>query len=319
MSRRKIVINLDINDIFLNEIKETAPNWEVVAGKTEDIEDDLKDAEIVVRWNKAIEPIILEHNTNLKWIQSWSAGINSFPLDKLQKRNVSITSANGVHANPISETIFALMLGLTRKIHTYVRQQMTKTWHNAGLKLEIHNKTIGVIGVGAIGKETAKIAKAFGMKVLGVRHSGQEAENVDEMYTPSQLDEVLPQCDFVVITLPLTDETNAMFSMNEFKQMKNSSVLINIGRGPIVVEDDLIAALQTGEIAGAGLDVFATEPLPEDSPLWEMENVIVTPHTAGATEYYTERVIRDIFIPNLKQYVENGKLNLNVVDYKKGY
>ena len=224
-----------------------------------------------------------------------------------------------MHAYPISETIFALMLGLTRKIHTYVRQQLEKKWDNADNNLEIHEKTIGIFGVGAIGLETAKIAKAFGMKVLGVRHSGKAAPYVDQMYTPDKMADVLPQCDFVVITLPLTKETKHLFGAQEFKLMKDSAILINIGRGQIIVEEDLIQSLQNNEIAGAGLDVFATEPLPENSPLWEMENVIVTPHTSGSTEHYTERVIKDIFIPNLKSYLQDGKLDINLVDYKKGY
>ncbi|MGP4063546.1 D-2-hydroxyacid dehydrogenase [Oceanobacillus sp. M65] len=320
MSKRKIVVNLDLDEKYIDEIKEVAPDWEIVSGKdTDELQEDLKDAEVILHWKKAIEQTVLEQNNDLKWVQTWSAGVNNLPLEQLSERNVSITSANGVHAYPISETIFALMLGLTRKIHTYVRQQQQKQWEHADLKLEIHEKTIGVLGVGAIGLETAKIAKAFGMKVLGVRHSGKSTDYVDEMYTPDQLSDVLPQCDVVVITLPLTDETTNLFGKEQFEQMKNSSILINIGRGPIVKEDELVEALQSGKIAGAGLDVFATEPLPEDSPLWDMENVIVTPHTAGSTEHYTERVVRDVFIPNLKNYLEGEKPSKNLVDYDKGY
>lgn len=320
MSKRKIVVNLDLEEKYIDEIKEVAPEWEIVSGQdTDELQEDLKGAEVILHWKKAIEQTVLEQNNQLKWIQTWSAGVNNLPLEQLSERNVSITSANGVHAYPISETIFALMLGLTRKIHTYVRQQQQKQWEHADLKLEIHEKTIGVLGVGAIGLETAKIAKAFGMKVLGVRHSGKSTDYVDEMYTPDQLSDVLPQCDVVVITLPLTDETTNLFGKEQFDQMKNSSTLINIGRGPIVKEDELVEALQSGKIAGAGLDVFATEPLPEDSPLWEMENVIVTPHTAGSTEHYTERVVRDVFIPNLKNYLEGEKPSKNLVDYEKGY
>ncbi|NAO99815.1 D-2-hydroxyacid dehydrogenase [Halomonas sp. MG34] len=320
MSKRKIVVNLDLDEKYIDEIKEVAPDWEIVSGKdTDELQEDLKDAEVILHWKKAIEQTVLEQNNDLKWVQTWSAGVNNLPLEQLSERNVSITSANGVHAYPISETVFALMLGLTRKIHTYVRQQQQKQWEHADLKLEIHEKTIGVLGVGAIGLETAKIAKAFGMKVLGVRHSGKSTDYVDEMYTPDQLSDVLPQCDVVVITLPLTDETTNLFGKEQFEQMKNSSILINIGRGPIVKEDELVEALQSGKIAGAGLDVFATEPLPEDSPLWDMENVIVTPHTAGSTEHYTERVVRDVFIPNLKNYLEGEKPSKNLVDYDKGY
>ncbi|SFL46884.1 Phosphoglycerate dehydrogenase [Gracilibacillus orientalis] len=320
MSERTLVINLNLDENLFKEIKQEVPDWNIIANKDIDkIQNELVEAEVVLHWKNATAPFLLEKNDRLKWIQTWSAGVNGLPLDALQRKNVTLTSANGVHAYPISETILALMLGLTRKIHTYVRQQQEKTWHNAGLKLEIHEKTIGIIGVGAIGQETAKIAKAFGMNVLGVRHSGKPTDHIDEMYTPDQLVDILPQCDFVVITLPLTEETTGMFGAEEFRQMKNSAFLINIGRGPIVKEDELIQALENQEIAGAGLDVFQVEPLPEASPLWTMDNVIVTPHTAGATEHYTERVIRDIFIPNLRHYLKYGAPEVNVVDFEKGY
>jgi len=235
------------------------------------------------------------------------------------EKNIQLTSANGVHSYPISETIFAYILGFTRLIHTYVRQQQEKVWHHAKLRGEIHNKTMAVLGTGKIGQETAKIAKAFGMKVLGVRHSGKAAENVDEMYQPHQLDKVLPHSDYVVVTLPLTEDTHHLIGTEQFKQMKNDAFFVNIGRGPIVDEKALIEALENNEIAGAGLDVFEKEPLEESSPLWEMENVILTPHTAGATEFYNQRVIEDIFIPNLKNYLDGKAPSINLYQHERGY
>ncbi|MBO0992422.1 D-2-hydroxyacid dehydrogenase [Bacillus sp. SD088] len=320
MTTKTLVINLELAHHLLEEIKQVVPDWKIVASKdSERIQEDLEKAEVVLHWKKAVESTLLERNNQVKWIQTWSAGVNSLPLQKLQQKEVVLTSANGVHAYPISETIFALMLGLTRKIDTYVRQQQEKKWQNGGLALEIHEKTVGVIGVGAIGQETAKIAKAFGMKVLGVRHSGKPNKYIDTMYKPDQLEDVLKQSDFVVITLPLTKETTHMFGEKQFQQMKNSALLINIGRGQIIDQTALLQALRDKEIAGAGLDVFEVEPLPEDNPLWELDNVVITPHTAGATEHYTERVVRDIFIPNLKHYLTHQAPHLNVVDYKKGY
>ncbi|MEH7225167.1 D-2-hydroxyacid dehydrogenase [Bacillus sp. JJ1566] len=316
----KLVITQNIEEAHLEQIKAIVPNWEIVAGRDSSVWlEHLQDAEVIVGWKKEIAEHCVHADSKLRWLQSWSAGVNSMPLDEMEKKNILLTSANGVHAFPISETIFALMLGLTRKIHTYVRNQQEKKWHHSDMKLEIHEKTIGIMGVGHIGKETAKIAKAFGMKVLGVRHSGREEDFVDEMFTTDQLSDVLPRCDYVVVTLPLTNETRHLFGANEFKQMKPSAFFINIGRGEIVVEDELIESLRTGEIAGAGLDVFTKEPLAETSPLWEFENVIVTPHTSGSTEHYTKRVIEDILIPNLKSYAQGGVLLKNVVDYKKGY
>ena len=201
------------------------------------------------------------------------------------------------------------MLALTRRIHTYVKNQQNKVWdQSGGPSPEMHGKTIGIIGVGAIGLETAKIAKAFGMTVLGVRHSEKDEEFVDEMYTTNQLNEVLQQCDYVVVTLPLTKMTNRLFGKEQFECMKSSTVFINIGRGEVVNEAELTSALKNGLIAGAGIDVFEREPLNEDSPLWEMENVIITPHMSGSTEYYQQKLIEDIFIPNLLSYLAGKKI-----------
>jgi phosphoglycerate dehydrogenase-like enzyme len=319
MGKRTLLITHDVNGRLIEAVKRVIPDWNLLTGRDPSIwQSHLPDAEIIVGWKKEMGEMF-EPTPKLRWLQSWSAGINSMPLDKMESLGVILTSANGVHAYPISETIFALMLGLTRKIHTYVRNQTLKTWHHSGLNLEIHGKTIGIIGVGAIGKETAKIAKAFGMNVLGVRHSERQEEFVDRMYRSHQLNEILPQCDYVVVTLPLTVETHHLFGKQQFELMKKTAFFINIGRGPIVDEEALITALNGEQIAGAGLDVFEKEPLEKNSPLWDMENVIVSPHTAGATEHYAERVIEDIFIPNLKLYIKGQSPNINLVDFKKGY
>ncbi|WP_066251112.1 D-2-hydroxyacid dehydrogenase [Neobacillus drentensis] len=317
---KKMVITRNIEPHHREQIQALIPEWELFAGKDKHIwQDHVKDAEIIAGWKNGLEEYCLTPESKLKWLQTWSAGVNSLPLDELNARNIFLTSANGVHAYPISETIFGLMLALTRKIHTYVKNQQQKTWHHAHMGLEMHEKTIGIIGVGTIGNETAKIAKAFGMRVLGVRHSGKPADYVDEMFTPDQLDQLLPICDYVVVTLPLTKETYQLFGAGQFKLMKSSAFFINIGRGEIVVEADLIQALMEGTIAGAGLDVFETEPLSPDSPFWEMENVIVTPHTSGATEHYNQRVIENILIPNLKAYLSGEVPPINLVNFSKGY
>ncbi|KEZ48130.1 D-2-hydroxyacid dehydrogenase [Metabacillus indicus] len=320
MSKRKMIIAQDLQEKHLTEIRELASGWEVIAGRDESVwRSHLADAEIIAGWKKGMEETCLHESSKLRWVQSWSAGVNSMPLQALAKKEVLLTSANGVHANPISETIFALMLGLTRKIHAYVRNQSEKKWHHENMKLEIHGKTLGVIGVGAIGQETAKIAKAFEMTVLGVRHSGKPADFVDEMYTQGDLNTILPRCDYVAVTVPLTSDTERLFTYEQFKQMKPSAYFINIGRGEVVEEAALIQALAENEIAGAGLDVFEHEPLGVKSPLWEFENVIITPHTSGSTEFYNERLTENILIPNLKTYLSDRVPSVNFVDYKKGY
>lgn len=320
MSQRKLIITQNISQELLDKVVKTVPTWEVIAGKDKDIwKDHLKEAEIIVGWKKEVEEYCITQNSKLKWVQSWSAGVNNLPLKEMGAKNIFLTTASGVHAFPISETIFALMLGLTRKIHTYVRNQLSKKWNHSNLSLELHGKNIGIIGVGAIGKETAKIAQAFGMKVIGVRNSGKPEEFFEEMYPSEQINSILPQCDYVIVTTPLTNETHHMFKQEQFQLMKNTAFFINIGRGEIVKEEDLIHALNTEQIAGAGLDVFEKEPLSAESPLWDFENVIITPHTSGSTEHYDTRVIEDIFIPNLKHYVQEETPLLNIVDYEKGY
>ncbi|WP_409299756.1 D-2-hydroxyacid dehydrogenase [Peribacillus sp. SCS-155] len=320
MEQKLMIIAQNISQEYIRKIEQTAPGWTVLTGRKQEAwQDRLHEAEIIAGWKKMMEEYISEDSPALRWIQAWSAGVNSLPLRYFEEKGISISTASGVHAFPISETIFGLMLALTRKIYSYIRNQATKTWHHEHMNQEIHNKTIGIIGVGAIGKETAKIAKAFGMRVLGTRHSGKPEQFVDEMYTNKELHTILPQCDYVVITLPLTTETHHLFGSEEFKLMKTSSFLINIGRGEIVNEPELIQALNDGEIAGAGLDVFETEPLQAESPLWNMDNVIITPHTAGSTEFYDQRVLDQIFLPNLKSYISGTGLKVNVVDYRKGY
>ena len=321
MTYRKIIISQDLNEQLLERVQELIPEWKIIAGRDPSIwRNHIHDAEIIAGWKMEMkQTIINEERKNLKWIQTWSAGVNALPLDTLEKGNIQITTANGVHAYPISETIFALLLAFTRKIDTYVKQQQKKIWHHAHMKEEIHNKTIGIVGVGKIGKETAKIAKAFGMTVLGVRHSGKSEEFVDQMFTQDQLIDFLPKCDYVIVTLPLTSKTMQMFGTHEFNLMKPSAFFMNIGRGSIVIQSELIKALEDQQIAGAGLDVFEYEPLPANSPLWEMDNVIITPHTSGSTEFYDQRLVEEIFIPNLKNYLLGKKPEINLLNYKKGY
>ncbi|TKH12627.1 D-2-hydroxyacid dehydrogenase [Peribacillus simplex] len=318
MPKRKLIISQNLNELLLQKIKELVPEWTVITGRSPEIwRDHIADAEVIAGWKAEMSVSI--DASEVKWIQTWSAGVNALPLENLEQKNVQITTANGVHAYPISETIFALMLALTRKVDTYIKQQQTKTWHHAHMKQEIHEKTIGIIGVGKIGKETAKIAKAFGMTVLGMRHSDISEEFVDEMFTQEHLNDLLPRCDYIVVTLPLTPETRNMFGKKEFKLMKRSAFFINIGRGNLVIQNELVQALMDKEIAGAGLDVFETEPLPENSPLWELDNVIITPHTSGNTEFHDQRLIHDIFMPNLKNYLNGKTPSTNLLDYKKGY
>lgn len=259
--------------------------------------------------------------SNLKWVHLTSAGINKLP-QFLRKSEILITNSSGVHPIPISEHVFGLMLMLSRKIHLAYRFQIEKRgWvRNYGIYKpgELFGKKLLIVGMGRIGERIAEIGRAFGMEVSGVVRDLKKKRDVKvKLFAIKDLKKAVKNTDFVVNALPGTEHTKEVFKMDLFKNFKTSAHFINIGRGTSVVEKDLIAALKSGIIAGAGLDVFETEPLSDKSVLWNLENVIITPHYSGWTPKYTERVI-DIFIENLKAYLKKENMP-NLVDKKLGY
>ncbi|MCZ8516051.1 D-2-hydroxyacid dehydrogenase [Paenibacillus filicis] len=315
----KIVYLRPMSPKQLERISTVIPaGWEMIHGEKEQWSVHLEDAEILVGWNETAAEQCLHPNTKLKWVQNWGAGVDQMPLAKMAALRIILTNASGVHAFPISETILAMMLAFSRKLHLSIRHQVQSIWKSTGELHEIHGQTMGVIGVGAIGEETARLGKAFGMEVLGVRRSGEPSPYVDRMFDHSGLDEVLRLSDFVIATLPLTPETRHLFGRREFALMKPSAHFINIGRGGTANTEALLEALREGQISGAGLDVFEQEPLPETSPLWQLDNVIITPHNSGSTVYYDDRAM-EIFLTNLKAYLHNGRPSCNLVDFEKHY
>ncbi len=265
---------------------------------------------------------LLAKAPNLRWFQQWGGAgadwLMRYP--EIVEKEFTLTNAAGAHAVPISEHIFGMLLMLARQLHQSVRRQDRREWKGYGMQelFELAGKTMLIIGLGGIGQRTANIAGAFEMRVIGVRrHSEQAVPGVEAIYPPGQLREILPEVDVVVLTVPLTPETRHMIGEADLRAMKPSAILINIGRGGTIDESALIRALQEGWIAGAGLDVFETEPLPADSPLWGMENVIITPHYSGWNPNFDRRAF-DIFLNNLKLYTEGQPL-FNVVDKRLGY
>jgi len=260
---------------------------------------------------------------NVRWIQHWAAGVDSFTRQaELVARDFILTNGSGVHGIPISEHILAFLLAFARGLPCAIRAQAEHRWVEVpdpcGQHVfELHGKTMVLVGVGAIGARTAQVASALGIRVIGVRRDpSQDAPGVAEMVGPDRLLAVLPQADFVVLTVPLTAETRGMIGERELRAMKPTTVVVNIGRGGTIQEDVLVRALQEGWIGGAGLDVFETEPLPEDSPLWDMP-AIVPSHYAGHNPSYNERAMA-IFFDNLRRYTSDMPL-LNVVDKTVGY
>lgn len=302
----------------LEEIRKLVPDWTIVSGKADTIsQQQYREAEVVCGWNSYVNEALNEGD-RLRWVQSISAGIDRFPLDRLQEQEVFLTSASGIHPIAMAETLFAMLLSFSRNLHHAIRNQSQRSWKPAEQYSQLTGKTLGIIGAGTIGAEFARLAAAFGMKILGVRRSGAPRDNVDHMYTLEHLNEVFAQSNYVVNVLPYMEETHHLFNSERFAHMKSNAVFFNFGRGASVNTDDLVLALQEGTIAGAGLDVFETEPLPSDHSLWTMDNVIITPHIAGWTDNYKQKMT-DLFTHNLQAYMTTGKPDRNVVDYKLKY
>lgn len=258
---------------------------------------------------------------NLRWFQQWGAGANwLMRYPQAIDMPFVLTNVSGIHAIPIAEHILALMLAFARNLPHAFQAQQAKNWQDSKTTpvFELAGKTVLLVGVGEIGRHVAWPLTALGMRVLGIRRNPNRAvPHVQQMHGPADLHALLPQADFVALAIPHTPATEGMFAAQEFELMKSSAIFINIGRGKTVNEPDLMAALSGGQIAAAGLDVFATEPLPPESPLWDMPNVIITGHYSGHTPHYNRRAMT-IFLDNLARYLSNRPLT-RVVDKKLGY
>ena len=258
----------------------------------------------------------------LKWIQQWSAGADwILKRPEMRQSDVIVTTASGIHAIQITEHIFSFMFAFARSLPVARLIQLEATWINLANNpsvFELFEKKLLVVGVGAIGSRTAAVGKALGMRVIGVRRNPQRSDpSVEQMFGPDQLDQALPEADFVAVVTPLTNETRGMIGSKELDAMKKSAFIINVGRGAVIDEGALILALQKGQIAGAGLDTFEVEPLPDSSPLWRMDNVIITCHYAGFSPRYHERAMV-LFLDNLGRYAAGRPLQ-NVVKANLGY
>jgi phosphoglycerate dehydrogenase-like enzyme len=304
----------------LEQVQAAVPDMQVVVTRDRDEIERLLDRIEIAAGGLPRE--LLPRAGNLRWLQQWGAGAD-WLMDCPEAANMpfTLTNASGVHAIPISEHILAMLLAFARGLPRAVREQERRRWtpHEEQMGLfELANRTMVLIGVGAIGERTARIASGLEMRVLGVRRDPSiGAPGVEAMFGPEQLLSLLPQADFVVLTVPLTDETRDMIGEQELHAINPAAYLVNIGRGGTIQEEALIRALQEGRIAGVGLDVFETEPLPATSPLWDMDNVIITSHYAGLTPDYNERALA-IFLDNLRRYRAGEALH-NVVDKELGY
>lgn len=247
--------------------------------------------------------------TNLKWLHTFSAGVDSPFFKQLSERGVRLSNSTGATASPIAQTAILYMLALSRNVRAWMQHQDAREWQRHEFD-ELDGAHLAVIGMGPIGLEIARLGVALNMTVEGIRRTPTGTEPCPT-YGFDKLDEVLARADWVAVALPLTTDTTQLFSHERIARMKPGARFINVGRGELVDEPALISHLQSGHLAGAGLDVFATEPLPQDSPLWSMPNVIVTPHSSGASPSSGLRAEK-IFVENFRRYVEGQPLRNEV-------
>lgn len=259
---------------------------------------------------------------NLRWIQMTWAGANKYTTASDYPESIVLTSASGAYGYVISEYILSGLLALTKKLFLYRAQLQDGGWYRLENDDTLEGKRVLILGTGDIGQETAKKLKAFGAYPVGIcRTPGKTSPFFEEMYTVEKLDAQLPSADIVIIALPGTAETTGMFDAERISKIKESAVLVNVGRGFIVDTDALTDALQNGALKGAVLDVTDPEPLPEQHPLRFMENVVLTPHVSGigwAENMFTRKRILDIFCENIKRDKEN-EVKKNVIDFGNGY
>jgi phosphoglycerate dehydrogenase-like enzyme len=277
----------------------------------------LAECEVLIGWARFPERA-LQWAPRLRWILATSAGVDKLPAAVAAR--VLLTNGNGLGAEPIAEHVIGGLLMLARGAPQYLRQQTEHRWERSFQAREIAGMTMGVIGMGAIGRAVARRSRALGLRVIGVRRSAGERgpdAQADVVCPPEDLPYVLAESDVIVLATPLTPETRGLISAPQLAAMRSGAYLINIARGPVVDEPALVEALRNGQVGGAALDVFATEPLPAESPLWDLPNLIITPHVAASSDRSRER-IQELVCENLRRYIGGEPLR-NMVDLSRGY
>jgi D-2-hydroxyacid dehydrogenase (NADP+) len=295
------------------------------------IEEDLKEADAVLTWSLRADQV--KAAPRLRWIHSTAAGVHQLMIPEIVNSNITVTNARSVHGPVVAEHVLALIFALAKRVPTAVRMQQKHHWGQDDLRRdkpalrELRDSTLGLIGTGSIGGHVAKIAVEIGMRVIAIRANPQKGvdwldpkdprRSDQRVYPPKDINRLLNDSDFVVICAPVTNATEHLIDGDALAAMKSDAYLINVARGALVDQKQLIDVLQKKKIAGAALDVFEEEPLPETSPLWDMENVLITPHQAGIAEKLWERQYK-LFSENLRRYLGGAPL-LGLVNKQAGY
>lgn len=317
----KLLVTIDLKEKYMEMIRDAFP--EILTVKALDparqVEEIIDTDFLVTGFKPDLE--LFKKGERLQVIQTWSAGVDKYMeeevLQHLKARGIKLISMSGIHGDPIAEHVMGLIINYSRRLYDFYEAQKERKW----LRLDVGQlagKTMVIVGTGSIGREIARRAKAFRMRTIGVKRNIEgKIDYIDELYSNAQLEIALKQGDYIVIALPLTEETRGFIGRKEFAVMKETAFFVNIARGEVVDEGALIEALKEGRIAGAALDVFTEEPLSPDSPFYDLKNVYITPHISAAHPDYNLKAVR-LFIENLKSYLENREIK-NLVDYNRGY
>ena len=290
------------------------------------VDAELPDTNIFVGWS--LRPKQFAAAPGLRWLHSTAAGVAQLMYPELRESGIAVTNASGVHSVPIAEHVIGLLLALARRFPSCARHQAARHWGQQDIwnepirPRELRGATLLIIGLGAIGREVARVASTLGMRVTAVTRSGgspseDRAAFAERVAPASELDALLPDADFVVLAAPETPETRKLINAARLEKMKRGAYLVNVARGSLIDESALVAALHAHTIAGAALDVAPEEPLPESSPLWNLENCIITPHLSGASDMLWERQA-DLLLDNLDRWFSGHELR-NRVNLSRGY
>ena len=312
----KIVVQEGLSSEEMARLTSLFPDMDVVTAESEDEAlEAIVDAEIY--FGRIPRSVFLKAN-KLRWIQVFGAGVETQLFPELIESDVILTCTSGAFNNVVADHAFALILAIARHIPTHVRNQDKGIWDRSGVCHQIAGQTVGIIGLGNIGSEIAKRAHVFGMKVLAVDMRSMECPDfVDRLCGLKDMDKVLKNADYLVVIVPLTKKTRGMIGAAELSKMKPTANLINVGRGPIVDQAALIDALKNGVIAGVGTDVFENEPIEPESELWNLKNVVMTPHIAGPAPE-SRAASFEIFLENIKRFLA-GEDMISVIDKREGF
>ena len=303
----KLLIIQKEAEYIRNALESRFPELTIHAVQTEaEARSFIEEADILMVFTISDE--LISKAVNLQWIQSFATGVDYIITQPSLRKDVLVSSTRGIHGPQMSEIAFLLMLALNREFVKNIENQTNKIWERWPTKL-LYKKKVGILGVGAIGKEIARKCKAFEMTVHGITSVKREIEFVDFPHGPDELKYVLSEVDYFINLVPSSTRTEKMIGAEELAVMKPSAYFISMGRGDTIDEDALTHALKTKKIAGAGLDTFEKEPLPANSPLWGMDNVIITPHLGGMSDIYRDQVL-PIFEENLRRFLKGERRDL---------